>query len=47
MIKNTLIRNNDAKQIKKVRAILRKYGYLKPKQKPLTECQRIKLEGKY
>ena len=42
-----MIRKDTAKQFKKVRAILKKMGYLKPVKKPLTEAQRVKMEGKY
>jgi hypothetical protein len=46
-MKNTLIRQDTAKQIKKIRSILRSMGYLRPKIKSLTEAQRVKLEGRY
>jgi ribosomal protein S8 len=40
------LRLNDAKQIKKVRKILKSMGYLKPN-KVITEQQRVKMEGRY
>lgn len=43
---NHLVRKDTAKQIRKVRAILKGMGYLRPKVKPMTEAQRVRLEGR-
>ena len=41
-----MIRKDTAKQYRRIRNILKSYGYLKPKVKVETEQQRVKREGR-
>ena len=43
---NKSIRDETTREIKKVRVLLRKYGYLK-RSNIITEQQRIKMEGRW
>ena len=45
-MKNTFIRNNDAKQIKHIRKILKSMGYLKPSKKE-SERKQVINEGRF